>query len=137
MDPEDPLNPGFALFPAMGTLRNDMGAYGGPGTLNWVITGIAGETLWEAIPGQFKLLQNYPNPFNPSTTIGYQLQDISEVTIEVFDITGRKVATLVNKKQEPGYYRVRFNASNLASGIYLYRLKTENNVGVKKMVIIK
>ena len=89
------------------------------------------------LPKEFKLYNNYPNPFNPSTTIKYDLPKETQVTLKVFDVTGKEVATLVNKKQKAGYFEVNFNASNLASGIYLYRLITSDYVKTNKMILIK
>ncbi|MEX0843624.1 MAG: alpha-amylase family glycosyl hydrolase, partial [Balneolaceae bacterium] len=76
-----------------------------------------------ALPNTFRLNQNYPNPFNPSTVISYQLAGNSEVTLEVFDMLGRKVSTLVNERKSAGSYQVNFDASNLSSGMYFYRLQ--------------
>jgi hypothetical protein len=90
----------------------------------------------------FSLSQNYPNPFNPSTTIDYRLSFTGDVKLEVFDMVGRKVSTLVNARQSAGFHRVTFQAKNLASGTYLYRLqsngeKGQNFVETKKMTLVK
>ncbi len=85
----------------------------------------------------YKLEQNYPNPFNPSTRIIYQVAAPSEVKVEVFDMLGRKVATLVNERKEAGEYSVNFNAQGLSSGVYFYRLQTEKFVQTKKMMLVK
>ncbi len=85
----------------------------------------------------FSLEQNYPNPFNPSTVISYQLPVIGNVSLRVYDILGSEVATLVNEEQQPGYYEVTFNGSNLAGGMYIYRLSAGSYVSVKKMLMIK
>ncbi len=89
------------------------------------------------IPKQFKLEQNYPNPFNPSTIINYQLSIISFVTLKVFDLQGKEVQTLVNKKQSAGSYSAEFNGANFSSGIYFYTIQTENYKETKKMMLIK
>lgn len=89
-------------------------------------------------PAEFKLAQNYPNPFNPTTNIGYTLAHDSDVTLTVYDILGRRVATLVNARQQSaGTYNVVFDATRLASGTYIYRLETADYVSVKKMMLIK
>ena len=89
------------------------------------------------IPENFYLSQNYPNPFNPSTTIEYSIPERSNVVIKVFDLLGRKVATLVNDEKSAGVYKVKFDGSSLSSGIYFYKLWTENYGTVKKMILIK
>ena len=89
------------------------------------------------VPTQFALSQNYPNPFNPSTTINYSLPESGNVTLKIFDILGQEVATLVNKKQIQGNYEVKFNAGELSSGIYFYRLKTDNFSKTNKMMLLK
>ncbi len=85
-----------------------------------------------------KLSQNYPNPFNPSTMINYSIGDNSTVSIKIYDMTGREVRTLVNSYQAPGSYSVKFDASNLSSGIYFYvlRVNTGNNEITKTMRMI-
>ncbi len=75
------------------------------------------------IPKEFTLLQNYPNPFNPSTRINYELPIANYVTLKIYDVVGKEVATLVNEKQNAGRYSVEFDGSSFASGIYFYRIK--------------
>jgi hypothetical protein len=88
--------------------------------------------------GQFNLYQNYPNPFNPRTTISYSLPRASTITLKVYDVLGRDVATLVdNETKGAGNHEVSFNASNLPSGVYFYRLQAENHIETKSMVLIK
>ena len=89
------------------------------------------------LPTEFKLEQNYPNPFNPSTTINYSVPERSQVTLDVFNITGQKVATLVNANQPAGNYSAQFDASKLASGVYIYRITTNNYVKALKMSLMK
>ena len=85
----------------------------------------------------FELHQNYPNPFNPSTTIKFRVGDFSEVVLSVFNSVGQKVIDLVNDNLEPGNYDVNFDGSSLSSGVYLYKLKTNTGVIVKKMQLLK
>ena len=93
------------------------------------------------IPGRFMLEQNYPNPFNPTTTISYALPHSSKVVLRVFNMLGKEAATLVNSEQSAGVHNVVFNASNLASGVYIYRLSTTSGTGnftqTKKLVLMK
>ncbi len=85
----------------------------------------------------YKLFQNYPNPFNPSTRIDYSIPRSSFVTLKVYDILGREVATLVNEEKPAGNYEVEFNGSNLSSGVYFYRIEAESFVSTKKLVLLK
>ncbi len=89
------------------------------------------------IPLEYNLFQNYPNPFNPVTVIKYSIAERTKVNLTVYDILGNEIKTLVNENKEPGYYEINFESENLSSGIYLYRLNTNNFVSIKKMVIIK
>ncbi len=100
-------------------------------------TAVSIEDEGSGIPQEFTLAQNYPNPFNPTTTIGYQLPQQSEVRLEVFDMIGRRVATLVDETMQAGHHRVEFNASNLASGIYFYRMAAGDEVMMRKLTLIK
>jgi len=89
------------------------------------------------IPLTTELLQNYPNPFNPVTTINYSISVQTRVRLEVFDMLGRKVAELLNRPMQPGRYSVRFDASTLSSGVYIYRLQTGSKNLIQKMTLIK
>lgn len=89
------------------------------------------------VPRDFVLHQNYPNPFNPSTTIKYAVPKTSLVSIKVYDLTGQEVATLVNEMKETGTYEIKFDAKNLASGVYIYKMVTSDFTSVKKMNILK
>ena len=88
-------------------------------------------------PEGFHLAQNYPNPFNPSTIINYSIARAERVTLEVVDILGRKIATLVDDQRSPGHYAVTWDAAKHASGIYLYRLNTGSATQTKKMMLFK
>ena len=100
------------------------------------LTSLRGE-IGPGVPRTFRLLQNFPNPFNPSTTISYQLSAVRFVTLRIYDALGRKVTTLVDGKQNPGYYNVTFDASNLPSGVYFCRLEVAGKNLVRKMTLIK
>ncbi len=100
------------------------------------VTSVKGHSP-NAEPSVFRLYQNYPNPFNPTTVISYKLSAISNVTLKVYDILGRVVATLVSEKQNAGNYSVTFDGGRLASGVYFYRLTAGNFVSVKKLVLVK
>lgn len=87
--------------------------------------------------GSFELNQNYPNPFNPSTVISYQLPMTNNVSLNVFDVLGNNIATLVNEKKEAGNYTVVFDGANLSTGIYFARLQSGNVVRTIKMFLVK
>ncbi|RJP64836.1 MAG: T9SS C-terminal target domain-containing protein [Ignavibacteriales bacterium] len=98
----------------------------------------------EVVPDKYYLSQNYPNPFNPTTTISYSIPvetlratSLRQVTLKVYDVLGREVATLVNEAKPVGNYQVNFNAANLTSGIYLYKLKAGEVSQTKKLTLIK
>lgn len=99
--------------------------------------GIVGVEEEPALPTEFALEQNYPNPFNPSTNIKYQIPSTNHVTLKVFDILGRGVAMLVNEVKAPGTYTVQWDAGNMASGVYLYRLQAGGFGDVKKVILLK
>jgi len=88
-------------------------------------------------PVNYSLSQNYPNPFNPSTTIKYSIPNSSFVKIKLFNMLGQEIAELVNQEQQIGNYEVTFDASNLSSGIYFYRLEADNFVQTRKMILMK
>ena len=93
-------------------------------------------------PEVFALRQNYPNPFNPVTTIAYDIPEIANVRIDMYNILGQKVRTLVNGTHQPGMYHVRWNGTNdfgnpVSSGMYFYRISSEEFISVKKLVLMK
>jgi hypothetical protein len=89
------------------------------------------------VPQQYGLAQNYPNPFNPSTSIKFQLPSKEWVTLKIYDIIGREVATLANGIREAGNYTVQWSAANLSSGVYWYRLTAGTFVQTNKMLLLK
>jgi hypothetical protein len=91
----------------------------------------------EERPAEFQLYQNYPNPFNPSTTIKFQIPQSSFVTLKIFDLLGREVATLVNEEMKPGSYERQFGGTWLASGVYLYRLQEGSFSQTKKLLLLR
>ena len=101
----------------------------------------ADDNTVEKTPAQFNIKQNYPNPFNPTTNIDYSLPGTGKVEIKVYDIIGREVTTLINEVQDAGDHSVQFNATNLASGIYFYRINAVTAKGnftdVKRMILVK
>jgi hypothetical protein len=138
-DIEDPTNPGFALYPSLGGLRNDIGAYGGQGASlfpDFLITGIQ-EYKDGFHPSSFKLNQNFPNPFNPTTTIKYEIAVRSIISISVFDVLGREILLMVEEDKPAGNYEVEFNATGLPSGIYFYRIQADTFAETKKMILLK
>ncbi|MCF8413420.1 MAG: T9SS type A sorting domain-containing protein, partial [Melioribacteraceae bacterium] len=90
-----------------------------------------------ALPTQFKLEQNYPNPFNPSTTINYSITEQTQVTVKIYNVLGQQVRELVNEVQTPGVYNVRFDASDLTSGLYVYQISAGKFTDTKKMMLLK
>lgn len=104
-----------------------------------IVTGIDDLYNVSGIPDEYYLSNNYPNPFNPSTTISFGLPEQSTVSLQIFDITGKVVEQLLQNEYLPaGTYNYSFNAKNLASGIYFYRLHTNNNfVETKKLILMK
>jgi hypothetical protein len=101
-----------------------------------VTTGVS-EPIASNQPSDFRLSQNYPNPFNPSTKIEFSVPKNSRVVLKVYNALGVEVATVVDEQMSTGTYRVRFDGSRLASGIYFYRLKSGDFVASKKMILIR
>ncbi|MBM4157267.1 MAG: T9SS type A sorting domain-containing protein [Ignavibacteria bacterium] len=146
-DPEDPLHPGLALLPALGTTRNDMGAFGGPGctVLGSTVIGIKNNNITSNVT-DFTLYQNFPNPFNPVTTISYQLPAPGYVEIKIYNINGQEIKTLINNNQKEGHYSVLWEGndnygSKVSSGVYFYRMTVKTNsqsvIKTRKMILIK
>jgi hypothetical protein len=114
---------------------------GADSSMNNMITVMGGvgieDVTEDGIPSQFVLEQNYPNPFNPSTTIRYAVEEAAPVRLRVFDVGGREVAQLVNETKSPGVYETKFEADNLPSGIYLYRLEAGEFSETRSMILNK
>jgi len=89
------------------------------------------------MPAEYSLFQNYPNPFNPVTTIEYSIPQRCSVEITIYDILGREISSFFEKEKSIGHYNIKFNASNLASGVYFYRMKAGNYIETKKMILLK
>ncbi len=115
----------------LGEIRSDMGAYsGGDGIVDIDETGMS-------IPKQTSLSVNYPNPFNAQTVISYELPIQSQVTINIYDILGRQVRCLQNGEQPAGYHQVIWDASDVSSGVYFYKLQAGNYSNTRKMMLVK
>jgi hypothetical protein len=109
-------------------------------TYNWNIRAVIETTTDvkpETLPVHFSLQQNYPNPFNPATTINYSLAKKGLVKLTIYNSIGNKVATIINEYKPSGSYSVQFNGSNHPSGIYLYKLETDNYTAAKKFILLK
>jgi hypothetical protein len=98
---------------------------------------VTGVQEGKALPATYALHQNFPNPFNPSTTIKFELPKSSVVRLSVFDMLGREVSVLVNERRNAGVHEVKFDGSNLASGVYFYRLQAGDFVSTKRMLVLK
>ncbi|WP_457565188.1 T9SS type A sorting domain-containing protein, partial [Caldithrix abyssi] len=102
-----------------------------------IITALEDENPANLLPAKLALHQNYPNPFNPLTTIVYQIPESGEVQLALYNVLGQKIADVVKARQQPGTYKITIRADNLASGVYLYRLKFKDQVRVKKLIVLK
>lgn len=107
--------------------------------INVVLTRVSTTEATEAFeaPNTFSLEQNYPNPFNPSTIIRFDVRNNGLVSLKVFDVVGREVATLVHEPLKPGRYEIRWDANGAAGGVYYYRLEAGQDVAVRKMILIR
>ena len=119
------------------TLTDDQGAYDQDTIAIHVDKVSAITQIRRGIPRQFDLQPNFPNPFNPTTSIRYALPQASHVSIEVFNVTGQRIATLVDRYQQAGFYQVTFRASRLSSGIYFYKMRAGHFTKILKMTILK
>lgn len=121
----DPLSPSYQIRGKARTLNSRF-------TLK-----VSTEQIERDVPEQIFLSQNYPNPFNPNTTIEFGLDETANVVLEIYDVIGRKVQTIINEQRNPGRYQARFDARALASGVYFYRLQANGEVFIKRMTFIK
>ncbi len=141
--------PGGQLFPST---NSEIAALGGKSWTIWTDTRTGTSQTWleianyvstsvpvdgRSIPTAFSLSQNYPNPFNPSTTIEFRISNFGFVSLKVFDILGQEVATLVNEAKNAEEHSVRFDASGLSSGVYVYRLSAGSQMQSRKMMLVR
>jgi len=137
-DPEDPQNPGFALYPSLGTIRNDMGAWGGPRTNGSEYEVKTEEISYGKDPVMDGLyLNNYPNPFNPRTVINYKLPAANYVELNIYNTAGQRAAVLISKMQPAGSYEVDWDASGKPSGLYFVELRTNNFREIRRILLLK
>ena len=135
------VNNGMGNLPVYALLVSGTTLFAGAGQrayqrpLSEMITSV--EMPSAKLPTNFSIAQNYPNPFNPSTQINYTLVRASNVTLTVYDILGQQIATLLDRKQEPGEHSISWNALNVPSGVYFYRIVAGDYVQTKKMVLMK
>jgi len=118
-------------------------------TRGWAVSSVGGIASWffdntlvvddrdPSLPGEITLNQNYPNPFNPTTTFSFRIPQASYVSLKVYDILGMEVQTLVDGRQGAGEYRLTFEGSSLASGVYIYRLIVNSNIATRKMLLVR
>lgn len=111
------------------------GTYTGNGTICGVILSV--NVITQNVPKSFDLFQNYPNPFNPVTKIRFDLPKQADAKLVIYDALGREISVVVNELLEAGSYDVNWNASDLTSGIYFYKLETEGFTSIKKMILVK
>ena len=118
---------------------------------NYIFAGIDENSVWRRaysdiigiqnisteVPSSFSLKQNYPNPFNPATNLEFEIADPGYVSLKIYDLLGKEVVTLVNEKLNPGTYRFEFEADNLTSGVYFYRLSSGDFTDTKRMMLVK
>ena len=129
-------NGATAVVFAADTLQPNSGIINA-GSISWTSPLVADVSFSDPVPTEFSLMQNYPNPLNPATVVSYQLPAVTDVRLAVYDLLGREVAMLVNGRKAAGTYEVKFDASGLASGVYLYRLVAGDFIQTRKLVVLK
>jgi hypothetical protein len=109
-----------------------------PSDESHIIVSVENTNVTTGLPQSYTLSQNFPNPFNPKTVISYQLPELCEVDLSIYNLSGQKMARLVSKKQSAGTYKIEWDASDFASGMYMYRLQTDKGfIKTKKFVLLK
>ena len=137
-EPLDVVTDGLGHIYVTGYTMNNYDTYAVCTTIKYTdnsATDIESDT--DALPDIFLLEQNYPNPFNPTTTIKYSIPEMSKVSLILFNLLGEEIITLVNDEKPSGNYKVNFNAANLSSGVYFYRIQAGSFVETRKMILLK
>jgi hypothetical protein len=132
-------------FPAGSTLVVDVAIVAGTSLADLQANADEAKSYWQIVPVEtetnnhftFDLGQNFPNPFNPSTKLNYDVPELSFVSINIYDVLGKEITTLVNKEQPQGYYEIEWNAASLPSGVYFYQLRSGDFMATKKMILLK
>ena len=146
-DPESLFHPGYAQLPARGTIRNDMGAYGGPGASDWwkffnfkkeaeVFDAEEPEIIADNPPNKVKI-SCYPNPFNSQASIQFDLPEAGIVSLKIYNVLGQEVANLVDGALNAGTHSYVWNADKVASGVYFYRLVTNSTILQNRLILMK
>ena len=135
----DAIGSGLDIYQGAANAGDTLGSIGYTVNLHFASMFFSPTAIEEeiAIPDEFFITNNYPNPFNPSTKIDYGLPEDTYVAIEIFDILGRKVETVVSQEQPAGYYQVVWRADNVSSGLYFYRIQEGDFTETKKMTLLK
>ncbi len=133
-DPEDPLNPGYALWPALGTIRNDMGAYGGAGAGIW--TGI--ETSPDPHGSDIReLLRVFPNPCRDIAFVAFELNASSSVFVSIYDLSGRVISEVINSELEAGIHSVRLETGGLTAGVYFVTMDAGGEICSSRLIVLR
>jgi hypothetical protein len=148
--PWSAFSPGFVVSSSPTTILKSAVGQAFVGTMQGASTiidgGFLADTLFRTltfvaehggVPKEYALRQNYPNPFNPSTTIRVELPHTSRVSLKVYGLLGQEVMTLIDEEKPAGVYDVQFSASNVSSGMYVYRLRADDFVSTKRMLVLK
>jgi hypothetical protein len=137
-DPVDSAHTGFAKFPSKGTLRNDIGAYGGQNSNLLSGTSVIGIRYTDiTVPDGYNLIGNFPNPFNPSTTIKFSVPKQSIVSLNIYDVTGRLIENLFSSEISGGNYEIMWDASCFSSGLYFVRMESGSYNKAIRMTLLK
>ena len=131
------LSDGISLTSCVGHVNDINNCYRDPGKAFSIKLPTDVNDYSSILPKNFILSQNYPNPFNPTTTINYSAPKSGFVSIKVYDVLGREVATLINENKPAGNYSIQFNSGNLVSEVYFYRMQAGDFIQTKKLILLK
>ncbi len=137
-DTESPFRPGYAMLPARGMLRNDVGAYGGPAAADWKLDQTYFKAKSVLAKNKNVWSKSFPNPFNAETTIEFLLDQSARVNLDIYNVIGQKIVTLAEGPFSEGTYKYTWNANAMASGVYFYKLEINGQVmQMQKLILLK